>query len=95
MKTMTCKQMGGPCDMAFHGNTSDDFIKAQDKHLKEIVASGDETHKSAAKMMAARWKNPIKGMGWYLKTKKAFAALPEDQQLKTKNQPSINVEADF
>jgi len=28
--------------------------------------------------MQERWKNPIKGMGWYLSTKKAFAALPED-----------------
>jgi hypothetical protein len=29
-------------------------------------------------MMQGRWKNPIKGMGWYRNTKKAFAALPED-----------------
>jgi len=28
--------------------------------------------------MQDRWKNPISGMGWYMKTKKAFAALPED-----------------
>ena len=78
MKTMTCRQMGGPCDVAFHGNTGDDVIKAQDGHLKEMVAKGDETHKGALKMMKDRWKNPIAGMGWYMKTKKAFAALPED-----------------
>ena len=79
MKTMTCRQMGGPCDAPFHGNTGDDVIKAQDSHLKEMVAKGDETHKSALKAMQARWKNPLKGMGWYLKTKKDFAALPEDK----------------
>lgn len=79
MKTMTCRQMGGPCDAPFHGNTADDVIKAQDAHLKEMVASGDEAHKSAAKMMADRWKNPLKGMGWYMQTKKDFAALPEDK----------------
>ncbi|MEO8581422.1 MAG: hypothetical protein ABI425_02455 [Patescibacteria group bacterium] len=78
MKTMTCKQMGGPCDLAFHGNTGDDVIKAQDAHLKEMVAKGDATHESALKDMQGRWKNPIKGMGWYMKTKKAFAGLPED-----------------
>jgi hypothetical protein len=78
MKTMTCKQMGGPCDAAFHGETADEVIKAQDKHLKDMVASGDETHRSALEMMQGRWKNPIKGMGWYRNTKKAFAALPED-----------------
>lgn len=79
MKTMTCKQMGGPCDMAFSGKTADEVIKAQDAHLKELVAGGDESHKSALDMMQGRWKNPIKGMGWYLGTKKTFAALPEDK----------------
>lgn len=77
MKAMTCKQMGGPCDTAFHGNTADEVIKAEDKHLKEMVSGGDETHQSALKEMKGRWKNPIAGMGWYMKTKKAFAALPE------------------
>ena len=79
MKTMTCRQMGGPCDAPFHGNTADEVIKAQDKHLKVMVASGDEKHKSALEMMQARWKNPLKGMGWYMKTRKDFAALPEDK----------------
>ena len=46
--------------------------------VKEVVASGDEAHKGALKSMQDRWKNPIGGMGWYMKTKKAFAALPED-----------------
>ncbi|MCW2960973.1 MAG: hypothetical protein JWM25_437 [Thermoleophilia bacterium] len=78
MKTMTCKQLGGPCDTAFQGKTADEVIKAQDKHLKEMVAGGDAAHAPALKAMQGRWKNPIGGMGWYMKTKKAFAALPED-----------------
>ena len=77
MKTMTCRQMGGPCDEAFQGSKADEVIKAQDKHLKEVVAAGDETHRSALEDMQGRWKNPIKGMGWYRQTKKDFAALPE------------------
>lgn len=79
MKTMTCKQLGGPCDEKFQANTADEIIKAQDKHLKEIVAGGDETHKNALEMMQGRWRNPIKGMGWYMQTKKDFASLPEDK----------------
>ena len=78
MKTMTCRQLGGPCDAAFHENTADEIIKAQDAHLKDMVAKGDEAHQGALKDMQARWKNPIAGMGWYMKTKKAFAVLPED-----------------
>ena len=78
MKTMTCRQMGGPCDAAFQGAKADDVIKAQDKHLKDAVAGGDEAHKDAHEQMKARWKNPLRGMGWYKQTKKDFAALPED-----------------
>ena len=78
MKTMTCKEMGGPCDTAFHGNSADEVIKMEDKHLKEMVANGDETHRGALKAMQGRWKNPIGGMKWYMSTKKTFAALPED-----------------
>jgi predicted small metal-binding protein len=79
MKTTTCKQLGGPCDFPLRGNTANEVIKAQDSHLKEMVAKGDETHKSALRDMQGRWKNPISGMGWYRKTKREFAALPQDR----------------
>jgi len=78
MKTMTCRQLGGPCDVAHHGEGADDVIKAQDQHLKEAVAAGDAAHESALKEMKGRWKNPLKGMGWYKKAKADFAALPDD-----------------
>jgi len=78
MKTMTCKQLGGPCDFSLRGETADEVIKAQDKHLKEIVQSGDATHTSALKEMKSRWRHPVSGMGWYKKAKRDFADLPED-----------------
>jgi predicted small metal-binding protein len=78
MKTMTCKQLGGPCDFPHRGNTGDEVIKAQNNHLKEMVKGGDETHRGALKEMKGRWKNPLSGMGWYRKAKLDFAALPED-----------------
>ena len=78
MKTMTCKQMGGPCETAFSGATADEVIKQQDKHLKAAVVAGDSSHEEAHEQMKARWRNPIRGMGWYRQTKKDFAALPDD-----------------
>ncbi len=78
MKTMSCSQLGGPCDLPLRGNTADEVIKLQDKHLKEIVAGGDEAHKAALQAMKGRWKHPISGMGWYRNTKREFAALPDD-----------------
>ncbi|MEC5198522.1 putative small metal-binding protein [Arthrobacter sp. PL16] len=77
MRTMTCKQLGGPCELVLRGDSADDVIKAQDRHLKDSVRSGDTTHQDALEAMKNRWRNPVKGMGWYRDTKKAFAALPE------------------
>ena len=77
MKTMTCQQLGGPCDLALTGETADEVIKKQDQHLKDMVAAGDEAHVPARNEMKGRWKRPIAGMGWYRDVKKTFAALPE------------------
>ena len=77
MKTMTCRQLGGVCDLPFTGETGDEVIKAQDAHLKEVVSGGDTAHEAALKEMKGRWKHPIAGMGWYKQVKRDFAALPE------------------
>jgi predicted small metal-binding protein len=78
VKTMTCSELGGPCEAAHRGASANEVIKAQDRHLKEIVAAGDDSHRQALKEMQGRWKNPFAGMGWYRKAKRDFAALPED-----------------
>jgi hypothetical protein len=78
MKTMTCRQLGGPCDVAHQGATADEVIKAQDRHLRDVVATGDEAHRPALTEMKGRWKHPISGMGWYRTAKRDFAALPEE-----------------
>jgi hypothetical protein len=78
MKTMTCRQLGGPCDQAHQGKTANDVIKAQDKHLRDMVEQGDTAHESALSDMKGRWKNPLAGMGWYRQAKRDFAALAQD-----------------
>ena len=78
MKTMTCRQLGGACDLPLRGATADEVIKAQDQHLRDAVAAGDTSHETALTEMKGRWKHPIKGMGWYKNTKREFAELPED-----------------
>jgi hypothetical protein len=78
MKTMTCTQLGGACELPHRGATADEVIKLQDKHLRAIVAEGDHAHRDALDQMKGRWKRPIKGMGWYRSVKRDFAALPND-----------------
>ncbi|TFB61822.1 hypothetical protein E3N86_07460 [Cryobacterium sp. Hz7] len=77
MKTMTCRQLGGPCEQPLTGETADDAIKAQDRHLRDAVKAGDNIHEQAHKEMKDRWKHPKRSMDWYSATKKAFAKIPE------------------
>jgi predicted small metal-binding protein len=78
MKTMTCRQLGGACDLDHHGDSADEVIKAQDRHLREVAAGGDTAHEEAFAAMKARWRRPISGMGWYRDVKRRFAELDED-----------------
>ena len=77
MRTMTCRQVGGACELPLSGSTADEVIKAQDRHLREVVAAGDTEHVAALEAMKGRWKHPIAGMGWYRQVQRDFAALPE------------------
>ncbi|MBO1756194.1 hypothetical protein [Allobranchiibius sp. CTAmp26] len=78
MKSMTCDQLAGPCDLRHRGKSADVVIKAQDAHLREVVAAGDATHQAALDAMDGRWKHPVAGMKWYRKAKRDFAALPDE-----------------
>ena len=78
MKTMTCIQLGGACDLPLRGATADEVIQLQDKHLEEIVAQGDDLHRSALAQMKGRWKRPVRGLTWYRNVKSDLAALPDD-----------------
>lgn len=80
MKTMTCTDLGGPCEFAHRAASADEIIKAQDKHLKEKVGRGDQTHAAALNQMKGRWRHPISGMGWYRATKREFAARPQEPE---------------
>lgn len=77
METVTCRQLGGPCDAAHQGTTADEVIRAQDRHLQGMVDQGDTAHDAASREMKGRWKGPIEGMGWYRQAGRDFAALPE------------------
>lgn len=78
MKTMTCRQLGGPCDLEHHGEDANAVINAQDRHLKAAEKAGDLSHQGARDEMKRRWRHPKKSLGWYNDAKAVFAQLPEN-----------------
>lgn len=77
MKTMTCRQLGGACDLALEGEDHNEVIQAQDAHLKAAVADGHDDHRPALDAMKGRWKRPVSGLKWYRQVQRDFAAQPE------------------
>ncbi|KQQ21025.1 hypothetical protein ASF48_10775 [Rathayibacter sp. Leaf299] len=77
MKTMTCRDLGGQCALEHRGATADEIINAQDRHLKDAVKAGDESHREAREAMKGRWMRPKKALDWYNGVKRAYAELPE------------------
>lgn len=75
---MTCRQLGGACDLAHHGGDANEIIKTQERHLREAVAAGDADHEPALKDMKGRWKRPVSGLKWYRRVQRDYAALPTD-----------------
>ena len=73
MKEMTCRQLGGACDLAHAGSDANEIIKAQDRHLREAVAAGQTDHESALKDMKSRWRRPVSGLKWYRQVQRDFA----------------------
>jgi hypothetical protein len=80
MKMMTCRELGGACDLALVGGDANEIIQAQDRHLREVVAAGDTDHEPALREMKGRWRRPISGMKWYKKVQRDFAALPTGEE---------------
>jgi hypothetical protein len=81
MKTMTCQQLGGACDVAHRGADANGVIKAHDRHLRDAVAAGGADHEPALTAMKGRWKRPVSGLKWYRRVQRDFAALPADAEV--------------
>ena len=78
MKTMTCKQLGGACELEFHGNTFEEIAAQSKNHGMEMFQKGDEKHLKAMNEMKERMKSPEAMNAWFEDRKKEFEALPSD-----------------
>ena len=77
MKTMTCNQLGGACDMEFHANTFDEISEMSKQHGMEMFQKKDEEHLKAMNEMQELMKEPEAMKAWFENKKKEFDALPE------------------
>ena len=78
MKTMTCKQLGGACDMKFSANTFDEIAQLSQAHGKEMFQINDNSHIIAMNKMNKLMQNNDAMSQWFDAKKLEFEILEED-----------------
>ncbi len=77
MKTMTCKQLGGACEMKFHAATFEEIAEQSKKHGGEMFHAGDAEHLKAMNEMQTLMQSPEAMGAWFANKKAEFDALPD------------------
>jgi hypothetical protein len=80
MKIMTCIQLGGACDKAFHANSFEEMAELSQQHGKEMFQQQDEAHLKAMQTMGELMKGPEAMQSWFDARKAEFDALPENTE---------------
>jgi len=75
MKTMTCKQLGGACDLEFHADTFESMADQSKKHAMEMFQKGDKPHLDAMNKMQELMKTPDAMKEWFENKGKEFNSL--------------------
>ena len=77
MKSMTCKQLGGACDLVFQADSFEEMAHLSQQHGAEMYQKGDEAHLQAMAEVQKLMSSPEKMNEWMTEKRKLFDSLPE------------------
>jgi len=77
MKSITCKDIGGACDLEFQGYTFEEVEAQSKKHGMEMFQKNDQQHLEAMEEMKDLYSNENEFAQWYQSKKDYFENLPE------------------
>ena len=75
MKKLLCRDLGGPCDVEFIGDSFQEIGKKSYDHVMDQIKRGDEAHKVAAGNMRDALPEEQKAM--MMEYEKRFNEAPE------------------
>ena len=78
MKTMTCKQLGGACDMEFTANTFDEIVQMSKLHGLQMFQENDTQHLEAMQRIQVLLQDPIAMQKWFEDKKVEFENLEDN-----------------
>ena len=77
MKKMTCKQLGGACDLEFQADTFEEMAEQSKRHGTEMFKKGDQDHLDAMHEMQNLMKSPEAMKTWFENKRIEFSNLPD------------------
>ncbi len=77
MKKMTCRQLGGACDLVFEADTFEEIAELSKKHGMEMYQKSDAAHLEAMKAMQELMKDPAAMQKWFSDKKQIFDSLED------------------
>lgn len=78
MKTMTCKQLGGACELELHAETFEEMAELSKKHGMEMAQLKDQKHLAAMDKMSQLMQTPSAMQEWFESKRQEFEELPTD-----------------
>jgi hypothetical protein len=78
MKTMTCRQLGGACDVEFRAGSFEEMAELSKQHGREMFQAGDPSHLAAMEQMRALMADPEAMKRWFDEKRQEFEALPAE-----------------
>lgn len=78
MKSMTCNQLGGACDLVFQAETFEEIAELSKAHGTEMFHKNDEAHLAAMNKMRELMKTPDAMQKWFQEKKQQFEDLAHD-----------------
>ena len=78
MKTMSCKQLGGACEMEFHANTFEEMAELSKQHGTEMFKQQDSAHLAAMQQMQELMKESEEMNKWFSSKRNEFESLPNN-----------------
>jgi len=76
---MTCKQLGGACDMVFKADSFEEMAELSKQHGTEMYHKKDADHLAAMQKMMELMQNPEAMQKWFAERKAEFEALSEEE----------------
>ena len=78
MKTMTCNQLGGACDLEFHADSFEEVAEQSKKHGMEMAEQQEAAHLAAMEAMKEKMQNPEAMREWMDEKRREFEATADD-----------------